>query len=382
MPNPLFFSTSTEKPKVLKIDFVSDPGSSLGAQLTNHDKGLSSDMFVPAYASVKKLLDGDTIARKAGVAVGDVIVGVNGLGFRRFAPDFDDSELEDITVGLAGAGLDDIDIGNENGDDSSVDNTLNTRTMAGKKEGESYKAVIAKIKEMKSSGTPLLLSLERYDWDSRVYSWARFLVARDGNVPEAMQMLQTHEAWKETTFPVDLTDSGIQVVLKSQAVSEVQIQENGLPPTVYVNFAKLQSIADCKAADVTRAFVIFTEELLKRAPDPRAPKTCQFIDLTGVSITGGLRSDVLREIYGTFEPNYPETLHKMIMYPVSKYVASTAKMLLSFVNANTRKKFIITDDLSLVCKELGWSKQEVEACGGVTNFMTKHTKTGASMVFD
>lgn len=380
MPSPLFFCTSSEKPKVLNISFESDPTQSLGAQLTNNDKGNSNEMFVPAFVGIGRLLDGETIARKAGVTVGDLIVAVNGNGFRRFPPDFDDSELEDITVALKKLSMDEVDLVSD-GNNIKTGNLEKTRIISGIGNGEAYKAVVSEIKQVKKSNTPLMLSLERFDWDSRVHSWGRFLTARDGNVPDAMKMLQTHEAWREDTFPIDLTDLGIQKVLRSKAVSEVDITQNGLPPTVYVNFGELQSIKDCKAADVTKAFVIFTEELLKRAKDPRSPKTCQFIDLTGVSLTGGMRTDVLRQIYGTFEPNYPETLQRMIMYPVSKYVASTAGYLLSFVNANTRKKFLITDDLCLVCKELGWSKEEVEACGGVTGFMKKYSKAGASMIF-
>ncbi len=49
-------------------------------------------------------------------------------------------------------------------------------------------------------------------------------------------------------------------------------------------------------------------------------------------------------------------------------------MLLSFVNKKTREKFIITDDLDVVCTELGWNKTEVEACGGVTQYMHQHEK--------
>jgi hypothetical protein len=56
--------------------------------------------------------------------------------------------------------------------------------------------------------------------------------------------------------------------------------------------------------------------------------------------------------------------------------------MLSFVNEKTQKKFLITNSLDKVCAELGWSKQEVEDCGGVTDFMHKHEKAGTSMIFD
>jgi hypothetical protein len=61
--------------------------------------------------------------------------------------------------------------------------------------------------------------------------------------------------------------------------------------------------------------------------------------------------------------------------------ATTARTLLSFVNEKTQKKFLITNKLELVCEELGWNKQEVEDCGGVTEFMHKHEKAGDSLYF-
>jgi hypothetical protein len=60
----------------------------------------------------------------------------------------------------------------------------------------------------------------------------------------------------------------------------------------------------------------------------------------------------------------------------------TSRMLLSFVNEQTQKKFVITDNLDIVCQELGWDKEEVEECGGVTEFMHKHEKAGNSLIFD
>jgi hypothetical protein len=58
------------------------------------------------------------------------------------------------------------------------------------------------------------------------------------------------------------------------------------------------------------------------------------------------------------------------------------RTLLSFINEKTQKKFVITNDLANVCKELGWNKQEVEDCGGVMEFMHKHEKAGTSMIFE
>lgn len=377
MGNPLFDSTSSEKPQILSISFASDPSGSLGAQLNNQDKGMTSEMFTPSYASIGRLIEGETVARKCGVKVGDCIVAVNGEGFRRFPPDFKEDELEDVTAAIEGMTM------KEESDDDAAKKVKAT-VVSGKPTGDVYKAVLAKIKSVKKLADPekpLVLNLERYGWDSRVNAWPRFLEARDGNVPAAMMMIQQHEAWRDQTFPIDLSNKGLQDILKAKAVSELDVEHDSLPPCVYVNYGKLQTLQDHKPEDVVNAFVVFTEIMLSRAKNPSAARTCQFIDLSGVSITTGFRVDILKKVYAAFEPNYPETLHKMVMYPVSRVVAASSKMLLSFVNEKTQKKFIVTDSLDRVCEELGWDKADVEACGGVTEYMHKHEKAGDAMIF-
>lgn len=106
------------------------------------------------------------------------------------------------------------------------------------------------------------------------------------------------------------------------------------------------------------------------------------VDLSGVTITSGFRVDMLKHIYNVFEPNYPETLNKMVMYPVSNVLAKTARTLLNFVNETTQRKFVITSSLQVVCEELNWDIHEVEACGGVTEFMHKHETAGNDLILE
>lgn len=91
---------------------------------------------------------------------------------------------------------------------------------------------------------------------------------------------------------------------------------------------------------------------------------------------------MLKQIYNVFEPNYPETLGKLVMYPVSNMLAKTARTLLSFVNEKTQRKFVITSSLQVVCEELGWDLKEVELCGGVTEFMHKHESAGNDLILE
>lgn len=78
----------------------------------------------------------------------------------------------------------------------------------------------------------------------------------------------------------------------------------------------------------------------------------------------------------------PETLGKMVMYPTSTMLGTTARTLLNFVNEKTQKKFVFTNNLAVVCEELGWNQEEVEACGGVTEFMHKHERAGADLILE
>jgi hypothetical protein len=295
-----FLSTSpSESPAVLHVCFASDPTAGLGAKIVKAET--DAHMFVPGYAVIGKVNE-DGIAATAGVQLGDVLVAINGKGFRRFAPDFAPEDVIELTPHV------------------QVD--LDHRVVPPEEEG-SYEKVLEEIKARKAESTaevPLILTLERYTWDARPHAWGRFLTARDDKIPDAMQMWQTHQQWKIQTFPISLVTPGLQRILRQKAVSEIHVKDAVLPATVYVNYGtlqKMQAAGEITAEDIVLAFVLFTERMLARSPDPRHAKTCQFIDLSSVTYSGGFRSDVIRTIYSVFEPNYPESLSKMVMYPVS-----------------------------------------------------------------
>ncbi len=281
-------------------------------------KGCQNDIYAPAYTSIKALMVGETVARQSGVAIGDYIVEVNGKEFRRGINKSTKNPIQDLSVQMDGTT-----VSNEN----SPPNTKETITSY--RIGDMYAATLGKIKEIKAAkdpANPLQLTLERHGWNSRANAWHRFLTARNENTELAMKMMQENEAWKKQAFPIDLKREGLQKILKSRAISEIDLNHEGLPPTVYVDYSKLQSLEEgVSAKDVVDAFILFTEILLSRSSDPRNPRTCQFIDLSDAtrSIRSGLKVSLLRQIYAVFEPNYPEVLEKMIMYPVSRLVVRT-----------------------------------------------------------
>jgi hypothetical protein len=312
-------SNSNHPPCILHVYFGDyDPSATLGAVLVNCDKENDAEMFLPGYAVIGRLLDMG-IARSAGVQVGDIITAVSGEGVRRFAPDYNVHTAPVLNTST-----------NTTTSSSTNPVELDHKVIP---PGTAYDYLIQKIKSIKLAGPdfpPLTLTLERYSWDARPHAWARFLAARENNVPEAMQMMQSHEAWKEMTFPISLRQRSLQHIMRTKAVSEIDVSDITIDhiPTVYVHYGKLQALQSSghiTADNVVDAFVIYTERLLAKAEDPRHPRTCQFIDMNGVSFAG-LRPETLQKIYTVFEKNYPETLHKMVMYPISNMVVRTTNI--------------------------------------------------------
>lgn len=417
-----FRSTSHDLPSVLHVSFANyGKKAQLGAQLVNCDstailKGdgdtLDKYMFTPGYAVVSKLIGGDlSVAKKSGVEKGDIIIAINGLGFRRYEQDYKDDQVTIIQTHGATKKSSPIKGGGEKtkeGDDdededfhdaknkdlSAHDDEENYDDVETEEDmdvlminhrvvpsGNAYKELLSKIKSIKAANgdPPLIITLERYGWDHRPNSWNRFLIARNYNVVNAMQLLQEHELWKRRMFPIDLVTRGMQKLIREKIISEIDVSdimnndnrsmsddgididddENNVdviksnnkneeqprkssvivkptdcPCSVYVNYAKLMSLYSNEYIpmdEIIQCFVIYVERILGNVNgtntryDVRLPKVNQFIDVTDCTFTGttSFRIDILKQLYNTFEPNYPETLNKLVIYPVSTIFVST-----------------------------------------------------------
>jgi hypothetical protein len=274
-----FRCTSAELPSVLHVSFANyGKKAQLGAQLVNCDSTATLKdgetyekyMFTPGYAVVSKLIGGDlSVAKKAGVEKGDIIIAINGLGFRRFGQDYKDEQVTIIQTHGATAsatkktppsspknkgektkeGDDDEEEENfhdaktkdpsthedkEHHDDEDFDDIdteadmdvlmVNHRVVPA---GNAYKELLNKIKSIKAANgdPPLIITFERYGWDSRPNNWSRFLMARNNHVINAMQLLQEHELWKRRIFPIDLVTRGMQKIIREKIISEIDISD-------------------------------------------------------------------------------------------------------------------------------------------------------------
>ena len=159
------------------------------------------------------------------------------------------------------------------------------------------------------------------------------------------QMMVANEQWRAATLPIDVSGAEIQRVLKSGGVGAVK-GAGGSSPFLYVNLSEVQELVKQ-----------FAEGAMVSSEDPRLAKVSQIIDLGGMGLN--LNTAILKRVYKVFEANYPECLDKFILFPVGRFMATAAYGLLSFVNEKTRAKFVLTNDLDVVCAELGLDRAEL-----------------------
>lgn len=292
----LFEGTSQEIGRYFHIK-VDD---SLGVKLINCDDANDlSVQFYPGYAVVGGFTSN---IQHPMIQKGDIFVAVNGHGFRRFAHIADTEHGEETTA-------------------SAVDVELDHAVIPA--DGTAYQKFMEKLKAVKlaKGDPPLTLTLIRFGWDARCFAWRRFLVAREGNVPAALELHQNHVQWKLNTFPMDIASPGLQAIFSTKAVAQVK---SGTIPTVYVNYnslIQLEAANSITSHDIVNAFIMATERMLSEGDDPRYPRITHLIDVSGTTYTN-FRMDIWMSLYNVFEPNYPETLHRLILYPMSTVAVS------------------------------------------------------------
>lgn len=357
--------------------------------------------FVPGFACVGELLstqEGETNINN--MQKGDIIVGVNGCGFRRFAWDSSSLSSDEFIKRISN-----VTIPKEVLEGSN-------HAVVSKNEEEKYHEVdvppytqlLHKIRAVQTTrlecDPPLQLVVERHGWDTPCWAFHRFLQRhcnRDNEstaVMEALKDFQVHsQEWRPSFFPIDLLHPPLQRIFKSGAFLELYDKDGSgdgssndkdVIPCLHVDVAKLQSLLmnvdDCDTLDerkkedevtvkdLHQAVVIFLERALssKTSQDPRQAKVNVLLDISGCpSILGWTASSsvsALKQLYrGILEPNYPECLNKLVIYPMNTSTPTTTKTASSYAgqlwhtalrsvvhsivtDPNTREKIVFAGD--------------------------------------
>lgn len=372
------------------LDVAFDAGT-LGLQLKrlrSSDPLATGTALIPCYAFINDVVKGSQ-GDKGGVKVGDGVIAISGVEFSRKAPALTFSAPSPtktpggLTTIVSEGNLADSNSSSEGSDFVHVPNAgVNTGTNTsnsqelGHVDESSYEDLMVAIKSHDRKESPLVITFQRYHWSSDELAWSRFLTARDFDLDSSKAMIKQQQLWRKENLPVDRLDPGIVRVLNSGGVGSVlhppalitspDNDDTSTPnPFLYVNLASIQSLNAEMLAEgnengsdlIVKAFVSLTEECLDASPNPSAPKVSQLIDLGSIGLN--FSPSILKQVYQVFESNYPETLNHFIIYPVNRFVAAGIYGVLSFINEKTRKKFIVTDRIEVVCEHLGLREDEV-----------------------
>ena len=318
-----FVSTSSDLPTIVEVTM----SNFTAIEITGCDSiSEAASKHLPGYAVINSLAHGhNTLLRK-----GDVVIAINERAFRRSLPESTCEEFLELWDIVA------------------------------------------------TRNSPVTITVERYDWDAPPHAWPRFLRASKSDSKVALERYQKHLAWREATFPMDIASPGMQTIFSLRIICEIHPnKDEDFAPTLYVDYGRMQTMllaGDIAAQDVVTAFTLFTEQGLAASDDPRHPKMSRFIDISEFPSIMDFRVDTLKLIYTTLDPNYPDTLSKMVLFPVRPLMSKIARALLSFIRSETtKKKFLITNNLDQV-SELGWNKTEIMESGGVKQFVADRAK--------
>jgi len=166
---------------------------------------------------------------------------------------------------------------------------------------------------------------------------ARFLIARGGVVDKAREMLKAHMEWRSSNLPI-YKEACIGEISKGKIYNH-GVDKEGHPLVVF-----RPKMNDCDVRDVEetcRMALWWTEAIVAQMPSDISKATL-FVNRTG----GENNADVplIRMIAGIMQSNYPERLHKAIIYPsglvfwalwnMLKYVPVFVSLWIFFFRAN------------------------------------------------
>ena len=138
--------------------------------------------------------------------------------------------------------------------------------------------------------------------------YARFLIARDGIIEKAEEMLKAHVAWRASNLPI-YKESCLGEILKGKVYVHGTDKE-GHP---LVHFRPKLNDADTRdVEEMGRMALWWCEVIFKQIP-PSFSKATLLVNRTG----GESNADVpfIRLLAGVFQANHPERLYKAVIYP-------------------------------------------------------------------
>lgn len=165
--------------------------------------------------------------------------------------------------------------------------------------------VIADLIKLRGTLTREEIESEQLDDDTL----ARFLIARNSNVEKARLLLQDARAWRKSKIPI--YKSCCLTEYNKGKVYAHGMDKEGHPLVVYR--AKLQNPHDRDVDEMVNMAVWWAEKIISQLPADKSKATI-LIDRTDAGMANS-DMEFVRAMASVFQNNYPERLHRAIVYP-------------------------------------------------------------------
>lgn len=197
-------------------------------------------------------------------------------------------------------------------------------------------------------GVAIMTMQDRFP-DVPIHTLIRFLKARDYDIKKATAMYQAHAEWRQKTFPLPSQHATATLSTRKFYMLD-DLDEDGRPVILYClnRFKETPYVVE----DEIEALLYLLESQVIPRFGPSF-ETQRFTVLINVS---GIRSppiSFLQSVNTVMEANYPETLHRTIMFPVPYWLRKTIQALTSFLAEETRKKLAYVNDIKSLAELAG-----------------------------
>jgi hypothetical protein len=170
---------------------------------------------------------------------------------------------------------------------------------------------------------------------------ARFLIARNGDIDKASQLLNAHLNWRSENLPI----------VKSTVVNELYkgkvyahgVDKEGHPLVVYLPRFNDPSVRDLE--EMSRSLLYWTESVLESMPSNKSKATI-LVDRTGNSQPD---MDFIKFVAKAFQDNYPERAYRFIIYPGGLVFTTLWNLIKLFIDPVTANKVNTLFLLILYC---------------------------------
>jgi hypothetical protein len=178
----------------------------------------------------------------------------------------------------------------------------------------------------------------------------RFSIARSHDVAQSTEMLSTHIAWREANLPID-PESCAAELAKCKVFTHGFDNEGR--PIVYW-WGKRHDPSDSDLEEVIKSLLLRIEEALQNAPEESDGKFVLLLYLSGPKHQFDV--PLIKRLAPILQNNYPERLHRALIYPGTTLAQTLWTMVKYFINPITREKIVVVPER----KEKAQRQQEFE----------------------